>query len=73
MFTLIQTSKHFDPIDKVAPNYLQNALEKVDTYPKSFDTTWHKFCLGLDISDIADFPPPYLSNPTTSTLGTHMN
>jgi hypothetical protein len=27
----------------------------------------------LDISDIADFPPPYLTNPTTSTLGTHMN
>jgi hypothetical protein len=22
MFTLIQTSKQFDPIDKVAPNYL---------------------------------------------------
>jgi hypothetical protein len=27
----------------------------------------------LDISDIADFPPQYLSNLTTSTLGTHMN
>jgi hypothetical protein len=27
----------------------------------------------LDMSDTADFPPPDLSNPTTSTLGTHMN
>jgi hypothetical protein len=73
MFTLIQTSKSFDPIDKVAPKYLLNTLERVEPNPKSFDMTWHKFCLGLDISDIADFPPPYLSNPTTSTLGIHMN
>jgi hypothetical protein len=35
--------------------------------------TWHHFCLILDMSDTADFPPSYLSNPTTSTLGTHMN
>ena len=60
MFTLIQTSKQFDPIDKVAPNYLKNALEKVDAYPKSFDTTWHSFCPGLDSYDIGNFSPLYL-------------
>jgi hypothetical protein len=48
MFTLFQTSKPFDPIDKVAPKYLYNTLEKVEPNPKSFDTTWHKICLGLD-------------------------
>jgi hypothetical protein len=35
--------------------------------------TWHKFCLGVDSSDRADFPPRYLSNPTTSPIRTHMN
>ena len=35
-------------MDKVAPKDLQNILEKFKPNPKSFDTTWHKFCLGLD-------------------------
>jgi hypothetical protein len=35
--------------------------------------TWHHFCLGLDMSDTANFSPSYLSNPTTSILGTYMN
>jgi hypothetical protein len=73
MFTLFQTSKPLGLIDKVAPKDLQNNLEKFEPNPKSFDMTWHKFCLGVDIFDRADFPPPYLSNPTTSPLGTHMN
>jgi hypothetical protein len=34
--------------------------------------TWHDLCLGVDISDRANFPPLYLSNPTISLLGTHM-
>jgi hypothetical protein len=48
MFTLIPNLKPFGPIDKVAPKYLQNTVEKFEPNPKSFDTTWHKFCLGLD-------------------------
>jgi hypothetical protein len=44
-------------MDKVAPKDLQNILEKFKPNPKSFDTTWHKFCHGVDSSDKADFPP----------------
>jgi hypothetical protein len=72
MFTFFQTSKPYGPINKMVPKGLYNTLEKFEPNPKSFDMTWHGFCLGVDSSDRANFPPPYLSTPTISLLGTHM-
>jgi hypothetical protein len=35
-------------------------MVKFEIKPKSFDTIWHGFCLGLNNADKADFTPPYL-------------
>jgi hypothetical protein len=55
----------------VAPKYPRNTLEKFEIKPKSFDTTWHRFCLGLGSADRAIFTPSYLLTQAISSLGTH--
>jgi hypothetical protein len=43
--------------------HLRHPLEKVETEPLTFDTTWHSFCPGLDSYDIGNFSPPLSPYP----------
>jgi hypothetical protein len=71
MFSIFQSSNPQSTNIKVVPKYPRHTLVKFESKPKSFDTIWQEFCLGLNIADRADFTPPYLPTQTISSLGTH--
>jgi hypothetical protein len=71
VFSIFQNSNPQSPNIKVAPKYPRNTLTKFEINPKSFDTIWHEFCLGLNSADRAGFTPQYLLTQAISSLGTH--
>jgi hypothetical protein len=71
VFPVFQNSNPQSPNIKVAPKYPRNTLKKFEIKPKLFDTTWHRFCLGLDSADRAIFRPSYLLTQAISSLGAH--